>query len=75
MQETFQHLWVVVLYSLAMISLAYHLMHGFQSAFQSLGLNHKKYTPIIKATGMIFATIIPLVFAAMPIAMYAGIVQ
>jgi len=75
MQVTFQQLWVVVVYCLAMVSLAYHLLHGFQSAFQSLGLNHKKYTPIIKSVGVAFSIIIPLIFAAMPIAMYTGFVK
>ncbi|MBL7930811.1 MAG: succinate dehydrogenase cytochrome b subunit [Bacteroidia bacterium] len=75
MQETFKHMWVVVVYSLAMISLAYHLMHGFQSAFQTLGLNHKKYTPIIKSVGMWFSIIVPIIFAAMPIAMHFGIIK
>lgn len=75
MQETFTHLWVVVLYCLAMVSLAYHLLHGFQSAFQTLGLNHKKYTPIIKSIGMWFSIIIPIIFAAMPITMHFGIIK
>lgn len=75
MQETFKHLWVVVLYCISMISLAYHLLHGFQSAFQTLGLNHKKYTPLIKTTGAVFSIVIPLVFAAMPIAMHTGIIK
>jgi succinate dehydrogenase / fumarate reductase, cytochrome b subunit len=75
MQETFKHSWVVILYCLAMISLAYHLLHGFQSAFQTLGLNHKKYTPLIKAVGAGFSIIIALIFAAMPITMYLGIIK
>ncbi len=75
MQETFTHLWVVVLYCLAMISLAYHLLHGFQSAFQTLGLNHKKYTPLIKSIGTWFSIIIPIIFAAMPITMHFGIIK
>lgn len=70
MQVTFTHLWVVIVYCLSMISLAYHLMHGFQSAFQTLGLNHKKYTPLIKAVGLWFSIIVPILFAAMPIAMH-----
>jgi succinate dehydrogenase / fumarate reductase cytochrome b subunit len=37
-------------------------MHGFPSAFQTLGLNHKKYTPIIKKLGMAYAIIIPGIF-------------
>lgn len=75
MQETFKHMWVVIVYSLAMISLAYHLMHGFQSAFQTLGLNHKKYTPLIKSVGMWFSIIVPIIFAAMPIAMHFGLIK
>lgn len=75
MQITFSQLWVVIVYVLAMVSLSYHLMHGFQSAFQTLGLNHKKYTPAIKAIGIWFSIIIPLVFALMPIAMYCGLIK
>lgn len=75
MQTTFSMLWVVVLYTLAMISLAYHLLHGFQSAFQSLGLNHKTYTPIIMKTGVAFSIIIPFIFALMPILMYTGVIK
>jgi succinate dehydrogenase / fumarate reductase cytochrome b subunit len=75
MQTTFSMLWVVVVYVLAMISLAYHLLHGFQSAFQSLGLNHKTYTPIIKKTGVWFSILISLIFALMPILMYAGVIK
>ena len=36
-------------------ALALHLSHGFQSAFQTLGLNHPKYTPLIKIAGIIVA--------------------
>jgi succinate dehydrogenase / fumarate reductase cytochrome b subunit len=75
MQETFSNIWFVSLYVLAQISLAYHLMHGFQSAFQTLGLNHPKYTPVIKAVGLWFSILISLLFAAMPLAMYFGLVK
>ncbi len=75
MQVTFSMLWVVIVYVLAMISLAYHLLHGFQSAFQTLGLNHKKYTPLIKNIGIGFSIIIPFIFALMPILMYAGVIK
>ena len=74
MLETFSQAWVVAVYCLAMISLAYHLMHGFQSAFQTLGLNHSSYTPIIKTVGLWFSIIIPLIFASMPVAMFLGLV-
>lgn len=75
MQITFAQLWVVIVYVLAMISLAYHLLHGFQSSFQSLGLNHKKYTPFIKGFGVCFSIVIPIIFAAMPVLMYLGVIK
>lgn len=75
MQEVFKNLWVVIVYVLGCISLAYHLMHGFQSAFQTLGLNHPKYNPMIKSVGMCFSIIIPLIFAAMPVTMFLGIIK
>ena len=70
MKATFSNIWFVVFYVLAMISLAYHLLHGFASAFQTIGWNHKKYTPIIKSIGVSFSILIPLLFALMPIAIY-----
>lgn len=66
------NLLIVIIYVLGVISLAWHLMHGFQSAFQTLGINHKKYTPLIKAVGVAFSIIVPLIFALMPIAFYMG---
>ena len=57
----------VALYVIAMVALAYHLIHGFQSAFQSLGLTHKKYTPFIQKFGYAFSVIICLGFAAIPL--------
>lgn len=56
-----------ILYVLAMFTLAFHLLHGFQSAFQSLGLNNPKYTPAIKKAGAVFAIIVPLLFAIIPV--------
>ena len=56
-----------ILYVIAMITLAFHLLHGFQSAFQSLGLNNPKYTPAIKKFGAVFAIIVPLLFAIIPV--------
>lgn len=53
-------------YVLAMLVLAFHLLHGFQSAFQSLGINNK-CTPIIKFVGKAFAIIVPLLFAIIPL--------
>jgi succinate dehydrogenase / fumarate reductase cytochrome b subunit len=50
------------LYVLSFVFLALHLMHGFQSAFQSVGFNHNKYTPIIKKISNIYAIVVPLGF-------------
>ena len=73
MKETFSNVGWVILYVLSMISLAYHLLHGFASTFQTMGWNHKKYTPIVKAIGVGFSIIIPLLFAAMPVWIYLGL--
>lgn len=56
-----------ILYVLAMFTLAFHLLHGFQSAFQSIGLNSPKYTPTIKKAGVLFSIIVPLLFAIIPV--------
>jgi succinate dehydrogenase / fumarate reductase, cytochrome b subunit len=72
MRETFSELWVVIFYVLACVSLAYHLAHGFQSAFKTLGVHNKRYQLMIASLGYGFAIIIPLVFAMMPISFYLG---
>jgi succinate dehydrogenase / fumarate reductase cytochrome b subunit len=66
----FNELWYVILYTISMIALAFHLYHGFGSAFQTLGLNHLNYNPIIKVVGFAFALIVPALFAWIPIAMF-----
>lgn len=52
----------VALYCVAFVFLSLHLMHGFQSAFQSVGFNHKKYTPTIKKVSDIYAIVVPAGF-------------
>lgn len=67
-QVAFKEMWIVALYLIGMAALAYHLVHGFQSAFQTLGWRHRIYTPIIRGVGVwFFGIIIPLAFAAMPV--------
>lgn len=60
----------VLIYVVAMIAIAFHLLHGFQSSFQTLGVNHPKYTPLIKKIGVGFAVVIPALFAIIPVYMY-----
>ena len=57
-------------YVLAMIALSFHLWHGFQSAFQSIGVNSSKLTPVIKFFGKAFAIIVPLLFAIIPVILH-----
>lgn len=56
-----------ILYVIAMITLSFHLLHGFSSAFQTLGLNNPKYNSLIKGFGKGFAIVVPLLFAIIPI--------
>lgn len=72
MLKVFQSPVIVVLYVLACISLAYHLLHGFASAFRTLGLHNQRYYKIIKSTGNIFSVIVPIAFAMMPVSIYLG---
>ena len=70
MKEVFSHWWIVAIYLGGIIALFWHLLHGFQSALQTLGLNNKKYTTIIKFIGIGYTVIICTLFALMPLAMY-----
>lgn len=62
--------WYVALYVVCMVGLAFHLWHGFASAFQTLGLSHVKYNPLIKFVGRSFAIIVPALFALIPVWMF-----
>lgn len=65
---SFQSWYLVLLYVLAMVALSFHLIHGFQSAFQTLGWDHRRYFPLIKFLGVwVFGVAIPAGFAAMPL--------
>lgn len=72
MQLTFSQWWVVIIYLIGCFSLAWHLMHGFQSAFRTLGLHNKRYLKLVNAFGVGFSIIIPLLFALMPLAFKLG---
>lgn len=60
----------VLLYVLSMLVLAFHLWHGFASAFQTLGLKNEKYTPLISGFGKAFSVLVPLGFAIIPIILF-----
>lgn len=56
-----------VIYIITFVILGFHLDHAFQSAFQTLGWEHPKYTPFIKALGRIYAIVVPLGFIIIPL--------
>jgi succinate dehydrogenase / fumarate reductase cytochrome b subunit len=69
--RSFSCLWYVIIYVIAMGALSFHLLHGFQSAFRTLGWVHRKYTPAVEFIGTwFFAVIIPAAFALMPLVYY-----
>jgi succinate dehydrogenase / fumarate reductase cytochrome b subunit len=66
-KASFEQEWYTAIYVIAFVLLGFHLNHGFQSAFQSLGLNHKKYTPAIKSVGTLVAIALSVGFSIIPI--------
>ena len=71
LHHKFQDIVRVAIYCVAFVFLSLHLMHGFQSSFQSAGFNHNKYTPIIKKIGVLYAILIPAGFVFIAIFHYA----
>lgn len=63
----FGNLYYSAFYVIAMILLGMHVNHALQSAFQTLGLNHKKYTPTIKLVGTWYSVIVAVGFASFPV--------
>jgi succinate dehydrogenase / fumarate reductase, cytochrome b subunit len=68
--ERFKIWWVDAVYLVALLGLGFHLHHGFQSAFQTLGLNHPVYTPVIKMAGVIYTVLITIGFMSIPVVVY-----
>ena len=72
MQNVFAQPWAVALYILGCFSLSWHLLHGIQSASQTMGWTTKNYFPLIKKIGVVFSILVPLIFAIMPLHMHFG---
>jgi succinate dehydrogenase / fumarate reductase cytochrome b subunit len=68
--EKFQILWVDIFYIACFLFLGFHLLHGFGSAFQTLGLDHKVYSPWIKSLGYIYTFIVVAGFTVIPLWIY-----
>lgn len=72
MASAFSNPIIVIVYILGCFSLAWHLVHGFYSAFQTFGLTTHRYKKLIYNIGVAFSIIVPLIFALMPVWFYAG---
>jgi succinate dehydrogenase / fumarate reductase cytochrome b subunit len=72
MIEVFQSGWIVALYLLGCFSLAWHLVHGFQSAFRTMGVSNTRYVTMARVSGIAFSILVSLLFALMPISMHLG---
>jgi succinate dehydrogenase / fumarate reductase cytochrome b subunit len=70
MYEVFQNPYIVLLYIVGVGSLAFHLFHGFHSAFRTMGVHNKKYLSLLKGLGYGFTIIVTVLFLLMPISMY-----
>jgi succinate dehydrogenase / fumarate reductase, cytochrome b subunit len=75
MLEKFQNPILVIIYLAGCISLFWHLLHGFRSSFQSLGLSHPKYDKVIAFLGISFSVIVSIMFAMMPISIYFHLIE
>jgi succinate dehydrogenase / fumarate reductase cytochrome b subunit len=72
MIAVFQNAWIVVLYIVGCFSLAWHLIHGFQSSFRSLGVSNRRYLAMLNGTGWVFSIIVSLLFGMMPLSVFLG---
>lgn len=75
MREIFTNPVWFVLYMIGLASLLFHLLHGFKSAFETFGINNKKWTPLIRGIGVFYSVAICLLFASMPLAFMLGWLQ
>ncbi len=60
----------VIFYVILLLIMGFHLDHAFQSAFQSIGWNHRKYTPFIKGLGHFLAIVLTAGFIIIPVIIY-----
>lgn len=68
--EYFSQWWAVLLYVIGVAFIGFHLYHGFNSAFQTLGLTNSKYRALVKNLGLVFYLLIPIGFILIPIVVF-----
>ncbi len=64
-----------IVYIVVMIFIGFHLSHGIWSMFQSMGVNHPRYTPIVKKFAAIFSWVLIAGFISVPVAVLTGVVR
>ena len=67
LSQTFSQSGYVLFYLVGVIIVAVHVSHGFWSGFQTLGLNHPKYMPLIRRLGLVFSFVIGIGFVSIPV--------
>lgn len=72
---SFQVIPVAVFYIIAMLLLCLHLYHGLWSMFQSLGIAHPRYTPMLRKGAAVVATLIAVGNISIPVAVLSGWVK
>jgi len=73
LSRTFAQLGYVLFYIAGVIIVAVHVSHGFWSGFQTLGLNHPKYMPLIRRLGLAFSIVIGVGFGSVPVYLLSSI--
>jgi succinate dehydrogenase / fumarate reductase cytochrome b subunit len=71
----FRNAGILLVYVTALIALAFHLTHGIQSCFQTLGLNNDRTFPVVIKAGTLAAVLVFLGFVAIPIVIFVGILN
>jgi succinate dehydrogenase / fumarate reductase cytochrome b subunit len=66
----FSNPWYVAFYVVAMGLLAFHLNHGFQSAFQTFGLSNSRFASVWKRLGVVYAIVVPGGLALIPLVLW-----
>jgi len=63
----FSQTWVSIVYLICFVALWFHLTHGIWSGLHSLGLNNKTWLPRVKMISNAVATLVVLMFSAIPV--------
>ena len=69
-EDKFKRLPFVIFYIAAFVFLGFHLIHGFQSAFKTLGIDNRKYTPVIQVLAICYTTLVVAGYSLIPLIIY-----